>query len=198
MARTIAADHDAKRAQILRAAAKVFAEQGFDRATMAGIARECAISKANIYHYYASKDAILGDILETYLRGLRARICNIALDGLSPPARLQRVIEEILLAYQGSDHQHRVQINDMRRLPRARQQVLRGYQRDLVAFVGGIIGDTAPGGFDRAPGKLRMVTMSVFGMLNWYYMWNANADEAARRDYARLVAGLTLGGLKAI
>ncbi|MEM7596464.1 MAG: TetR/AcrR family transcriptional regulator, partial [Pseudomonadota bacterium] len=41
----------------------------------------------------------------------------------------------------------------------------------------------------------RNVTMSVFGMLNWFYMWNPNATEAARIDYAASVADLTLNGL---
>ena len=40
--------------------------------------------------------------------------------------------------------------------------------------------------------------MSVFGMLNWYYMWNTGAGTEAREDYAELVSSLTLGGLKAL
>ena len=63
MARTIAKDHDAKRAHILKTAARVFAEEGFARASMNQLARACGISKANIYHYYDSKDALHFDIL---------------------------------------------------------------------------------------------------------------------------------------
>ena len=70
MVRTIAKDHDEKRKQILKSAAKVFADQGFDRASMSLLARECGISKANIYHYYDSKDALLFDILDTYEAGM--------------------------------------------------------------------------------------------------------------------------------
>ena len=50
MARTIAKDHDQKRALILSASARLFAEEGYDRASMTQIARACGISKANIYH----------------------------------------------------------------------------------------------------------------------------------------------------
>ncbi|WP_101065805.1 TetR/AcrR family transcriptional regulator [Roseovarius salinarum] len=198
MARTIAKDHDQKRAQILGSAAKVFAEEGFDRATMTQLARECGISKANIYHYYDSKDAILYDILETYLRGLRDRICGIDLSGLDAEGRLRRVVHEILFAYQGSDHEHRVQVNGVEKLPPAQQKVLRGFQREMVRFLGGIIRDIAPEVFAEDRDKLRAATMSVFGMLNWYYMWNTGAGDAARRDYARLVADLTLYGVRGI
>ncbi|MEX0280477.1 MAG: TetR/AcrR family transcriptional regulator, partial [Arenibacterium sp.] len=78
MARTIAKDYSEKRAHILKTAARVFAEQGFARASMAQIAQECGISKANIYHYYSSKDALLFDILDSYLATLRDRLAAVS------------------------------------------------------------------------------------------------------------------------
>ncbi|WP_170581910.1 TetR/AcrR family transcriptional regulator [Ruegeria arenilitoris] len=198
MARTIAKDHDQKRAQILKSAARVFAREGFDRASMTQLARECGISKANIYHYYDSKDAILFDILETYLRELRDLICGLEMEGLSPPEKLHRLVAEILLAYQGVDDEHRVQTSGMSALPEDQQRLLRGYQRDMVNFLSGILSEVAPDVFQGDGAKLRSATMSVFGMLNWYYMWNSGADAQARRDYAALVSNLTLSGVKAL
>ncbi len=198
MARTIAKDHDQKRAQILSSAAKVFATEGYDRASMAQLARECGISKANIYHYYDSKDALLFDILKSYLEELRDRICEIEFDDPAPQARLRRAVAEILLAYEGADNEHRVQINGLSFLPAAEQAELRLYQRDLVKFMAAILQDCAPEVFADAPDKLRTTTMSVYGMLNWYFMWNAGADAEAREDYARLVTDLTLGGLRGL
>jgi len=198
LARTIAKDHDQKRAQILKSAARVFAREGFDRASMTQLARECGISKANIYHYYDSKDAILFDILETYLRELRDLICGLEMDGLSPPEKLHRVVAEILLAYQGVDDEHRVQTSGMSALPEDQQRLLRGYQRDMVNFLSAILSEVAPDVFQGDGAKLRSATMSVFGMLNWYYMWNSGADAQARRDYAALVSNLTLSGVKAL
>ncbi|WP_209507546.1 MULTISPECIES: TetR/AcrR family transcriptional regulator [unclassified Ruegeria] len=196
MARTIAKDHDQKREQILKMAAKVFADQGFDRASMTLLAKECGISKANIYHYYDSKDAILYDILETYLRELRDRICNVDLDGLSPEQKLRKAVREILFAYQGADDEHRVQISGMSALTEEQQKRLRGYQLDLVNFVRDILLEMSPGSFDGAKDKLRGATMSVFGMLNWYYMWNTGAGTKAREDYADLVSTLTMHGVQ--
>ena len=198
MARTIAKDHDQKRAQILKSAARVFAREGFDRASMTQLARECGISKANIYHYYDSKDAILFDILETYLRELRDLICGLTIDGLSPPEKLHRVVAEILLAYQGVDDEHRVQTSGMSALPEDQQRLLRGYQRDMVNFLSSIIAEVAPDVFQGNGSKLRSATMSVFGMLNWYYMWNSEAGAEARKDYAAVVSNLTLSGVKAL
>jgi AcrR family transcriptional regulator len=198
LARTIAKDHDQKRDQILKSAAKVFATQGFDRASMALLARECGISKANIYHYYDSKDALLFDLLDTYLSALRDRICTIDISDLSAEERLRRVVAEVLFAYQGADYEHQVQIGAMTALPEEQQRLLRGYQRELVGFVEAIIKAAAPSVFEGQGEKLRAATMSVFGMLNWYYMWNSGAGSEAREAYAKTVADLTLGGLEAL
>ncbi|NOE20149.1 TetR family transcriptional regulator [Ruegeria atlantica] len=196
MARTIAKDHDQKRKQILKTAAKVFADQGFDRASMTLLAKECGISKANIYHYYDSKDAILYDILETYLRELRDRICNVDLNGLTSEQKLRKAVREILFAYQGADDEHRVQISGMSALTEEQQKLLRGYQLELVNFVREILKELAPSAFNDDKDKLRGTTMSVFGMLNWYYMWNSGAGPKAREDYADLVSTLTVHGIQ--
>ena len=197
MARTIAKDHDHKRSRILKSAAQVFAREGFDRASMSQLARECGISKDNIYHYYDSKDAILFDMLETYLRDLRDGICGLDMQGLDAPDQLRLAVREILLAYQGSDDEHRVQSTGLSALPNDQQALLRGYQRDLVVFLSDILALNAPV-LRNDKTRLRATTMSVFGMLNWFYMWNFGADEAARKDYATLVSDLTLEGLRGL
>lgn len=198
MPRTIAKDHDQKRQQILKSAAKVFAHQGYDRASMNMLAAECGISKANIYHYYDGKEALLFDILDTYLAALRDRILAVPLDGLSPPDQLHAVVAETLNAYEGMDEEHQLQTGGMAALPPDQQQVLRDYQRELVSHMSGILRACAPEKFEGDKAKLRSATMSVFGMLNWFYMWNAGASAQARADYARMVADLTLGGLRAV
>ena len=195
MARTIAKDYEQKRVHILKSAARVFAEQGYDRASMSVLAKECGISKANIYHYYDSKDALLFDVLDSYLKELRNRICEIDLSGLDIKAQLRLVVREILLAYQGADHEHRVQSTAMQALPEQQQRVLRGYQRDLVNFVSDVVAANGDGVFDTDPVRLRETTMSVFGMLNWYYMWQTGADADARERYADLATDLVLGGV---
>ena len=198
MARAIARDHDEKRAQILKAAARFFATDGFDRASMSQVAKACGFSKANLYHYYDSKDALLFDLLDAYLSGLRDRICALQLDGLTPEEQLHRTVSEILRAYQGADHEHKVQINALTALPASQQKVLRIYQRDLVDHLSEIVSRIEPGAFDDTPQTLRATTMSIFGMLNWYFMWADSGAVRSREQYADQVTIFALGGVKAL
>ncbi len=198
MARTIAKDYDQKRVRILKTAASVFAREGLARASMSQLAKECGISKANIYHYYDGKDALLFDILETYLSALRDRVCGLDLDGLNASDKLHRILSETLLAYEGMDHEHKIQTEGIPLLPPDQQNILRGYQREMVDLLSGVLNEAAPDVFTGDKQKLRGATMSVFGMLNWFYMWNRNADTAAREGYADLVAKMTLNGIKGL
>ena len=198
MARAIARDHDAKRAQILKTAARFFATEGFDRASMSLIARACGFSKANLYHYYDSKDALLFDLLDSYLSALRDRICGLDLTGIEPEEQLRIVVSHILRAYQGADQEHQVQINALTALPAEQQTQLRAYQRELVGYVRDIVRRLAPAAFDGDAARLRATTMSVFGMLNWYFMWGAGSGAMPREDYAMLVTDLTLGGVRGL
>lgn len=198
MARTQAKDHSEKREAILQAAAAVFAREGFDGASMATLAREAGISKANIYHYYDSKNALLFDLLESHLSGLKSRVAALPLAGMPPKEQLHAVTREILLAYEGADNAHRVQSAGLALLPPEEQAVLKAHQRALVQIVSDVVLANAPSWLKHEPKKLRDVTMSIFGMLNWFYMWNGGADAEERSRYAETISTLTLEGIGAL
>jgi len=54
--------YDSKLAQIRDAAAGLFASQGFVRTSMSEVAQACGVSKALVYHYFPSKEALLYNI----------------------------------------------------------------------------------------------------------------------------------------
>lgn len=194
MARPIAQDHEDKRDAILRAAARLFADEGYGRASMAEVARVCGISKANIYHYYPSKEALLFDILDTHLRFLRDTICTLQFPSSDPREQLLHLITEVLLAYQGADAEHDVLLNASRALPLEQQQILRQYQREFISVGQAVLEQITPPAVVADRTKMRALTMSVFGMLNWHYKWCRDADAQMRRAHARTIAQLVIGG----
>jgi AcrR family transcriptional regulator len=200
VARPIAKDYGTKRRLILDQAARLFANEGFDRTSVSRVAQACSISKANVYHYYASKDEILFDILDAHLSGLRDSIFALQdeLTNLSPHQKLRETMTQILLDYQGMDNEHRLQATVLNHLPVDQQETLLGYQRDLVRLVSDLIEAIEPKAFTKDKSKLRAATMSVFGMLNWFYMWNPHANEQDRRDYAAQVSQLCESGFSGL
>jgi AcrR family transcriptional regulator len=100
MARTVAADHDDKAAAILDAAARVFAEKGYERATMADVARAAGFAKSSAYHYFDSKEALLYALLDRSIDTLldAVRQADPGPDAL-PADRLGRIVEAYVRAF---------------------------------------------------------------------------------------------------
>ena len=92
MARTRATDYDDKRRAILDRSAELFAEHGYDRASMSKIAEACGVSKANLYHYYKDKEELLFDVIRFHLEEL-LEVVEAADNRTSrPEARLQELV----------------------------------------------------------------------------------------------------------
>jgi len=188
MPRGIAKDHDAKRAAIRKGAAGYFAVHGYDRASMTGAARECGISKALIYHYYDSKEALLFDILDTHLSDLVEEVKAAQGEGLTG------LIRAILMAYENADAEHKLQLDALATLPAQMQKPLIDLQRQLVSIMSEAVAQERAG---LEADRLRAVTMTVFGILNWFYMWHRPGRGLSRADYADLAAAFVKGGIAA-
>lgn len=197
MARTRAHDHDEKREAILHRAAIVFARDGYDRASMSQLAAECGVSKALLYHYHASKEALLFDILHSHL-GALVEAVEEADDRARPPEeRLHALVAALLDAYRDADAEHRVQLGALRLLPDAEQEALKALERRLVEIVADAVRGLDPSAFEGTP-LLKPVTMSLFGMLNWAYMWFRDGGQMSRADYARLATRILVAGVRAL
>ncbi|MCY0095680.1 TetR/AcrR family transcriptional regulator [Hoeflea ulvae] len=198
MARTIAKDYEAKREAILKTAAVFFAEQGFDRASMGKLAQACGVSKALIYHYYPSKDALLFDIIDTHLTDLVDVVEKAAAGAGSASGRLRALIRAILIAYRDSDAEHKVQLDALSSLPEDNQVHLRALQRRLVTCMSDSVRAIEPERFADRPELVGPVTMSIFGMLNWFFLWYRPGGPVDRDAYADIVADMVIGGLPAV
>ena len=193
MARGLARDHAAKRAAIRAGAARYFAAEGYARASMAGAARACGVSKALLYHYYDGKEALLFDILEQPLGALAAAVEGVPPDG-PPEARLRQLIHAILAEYEDADAEHKLQLDALALLPEPMQAPLLTLQRRIVSNMSQTLEALRPGLGPRRGA----ITMSVFGMLNWVYTWHRPGKGMSRADYADLAAEMVLGGLRGL
>ncbi|WP_048648076.1 TetR/AcrR family transcriptional regulator [Nitratireductor soli] len=197
MARTRAKDYDDKRDAILHGAASIFARDGYDRASMAQLAGEMSVSKALLYHYYASKEALLYDIIASHLQELVEVVEDADRPDAAPQIRLEGLVTALLEAYRDADNEHRVQLSGLRLLPEAQQEELKALERRLVALFAEAVRQVNPEAFDTKP-LLKPVTMSLFGMLNWFYMWFREDRGITRADYARLATSLLVSGVKGL
>ena len=77
---------------IRAAAVQLFSEYGYHAAPLRDIARIAGIQAASIYYHYANKEALLVEIMETYMLLLNSRLERIVQEQSLPLLRLHEAI----------------------------------------------------------------------------------------------------------
>jgi AcrR family transcriptional regulator len=177
--------NEARRLEILRAAARVFRRRGIAAAGMREIAEEAGLSPGNLYHYFSGKDEIL---LFCQERTLERMLQAVAAARGSAPERLRAVlrahVHSMLDETEGT-----VAHLDVESLPaRMRAQMIEkrdAYERALRA----IVAETMPGG-DAA-----LITRAMLGAVNWTARWYRSDGAQAVDSIADGLADYLVKGL---
>jgi AcrR family transcriptional regulator len=184
MARPKSATHDIKRDAILDIAAQSFADRSYPAASMNEIAAACGTSKARLYHYYDSKEAILFDLMDRYTQRLLSLIAlteaTAQRRNLDDRAALHELIRAFLHEYESSATRHVALLNDTQFLsdvPDAHlgspaispRELILNRQRDVVAAVTRALRRAYPQRLNAS--NQTAITMMLFGMINWTFTW---------------------------
>ena len=196
MARGRAAGYDDQRDMILEHAALLFANRGYSATSMNQVAEACGFSKALLYHYYRDKYSLLVSIAENHVSRLEDLVSDVERQGLAPAARLRELIRRFVEEYAGAKHAHRVLTEDVKFLEEDDRERVLGTQRTVVAGFARVVAELRPDLQQAALAK--PLTMLLFGMINWMFIWMRPDGELDYDAMAPVVADLFLGGLPAV
>ena len=173
MARPKSSQHELRRDEILDVAAQCFAERSYPAASMNDIAAACGTSKARLYHYYESKEAILYDLLDRYTQRLLAIIGQVEATAqrrnLDERAALHELVRSFLEEYEHSATRHVALLHDTKFLGDAQREQILDRQRDVVSAVTRFLRRAYP---QRVTAQNQTaLTMTLFGMINWTFTW---------------------------
>jgi AcrR family transcriptional regulator len=173
MARPKSATHDFKRDEILDIAAQCFAQASYPAASMNTIATAGGTSKARLYHYYDSKEAILFDLLDRYTQRLLALIgeteATAQRRNLDDRAALHELVRRFLQEYESSATRHVALLSNIQFLGDAQRELIVSRQRDVVAAFTRFLKRAYPQRLTQ--NNQTAVTMMLFGMINWTFTW---------------------------
>lgn len=198
MARTRADDFEVKQNAILKSAAAVIAELGMEKASMAQVASHVGVSKALLYHYYPSKDALIFDIIKTHLLELDHAVAAADDQSVTASERLRKLIWAVLDTYRDADDEHKVQLNAGSALNDEQKAEIRAIERRIVTHFCDTLNEINPVLVNKDRPLIMPVAMSLFGILNWMYLWFRDDGKITREDYSEVVATLMLEGIKAV
>ena len=211
MARPKSQQHDLKRDEILDIAAQCFASQSYPAASMNDIAAAGGTSKARLYHYYESKEAILFDLLDRYTQRLLLLIAQVEATAqrrnLDDRAALHELIRSFLEEYETSATRHVALLHDTKFLsaepdpalgsdpPVSQRELILDRQRDVVSAVMRALRRAYPQRLN--PQNQTAITMMLFGMINWTFTWLRPDGPMSYAAFADEVIGMLERGLAA-
>lgn len=197
MARTKAPDFEAQREQILDLAAAAFAASSYPSTSMADLAAACGTSKARLYHYYESKEAILFDLLDRYTHRLMLIVTEVEAEserhGRSDRESFGHLLRAFLTEYETSQTRHIALINDVKFLAEEQRDLILKRERDVVAAFSRQLRLAFPERVTRE--NQTALTMTVFGMINWTFTWLKPGGKLSYAQFAEMVIDLLEGGL---
>lgn len=101
-----------RRERILTTAAALFARKGVAAATVREIAHEVGILSGSLYHHFESKEAMVDEILSSYLDDLCARYQEVLAHDTDPRGRLHDLVLVSLEAFEAHPHATEIYQND--------------------------------------------------------------------------------------
>jgi TetR/AcrR family transcriptional regulator, cholesterol catabolism regulator len=162
---------DSRRAEILAAFTRAVAERGYDGTNFGDLAEELGISKGTIVHHFGSKDRMLRELHEGYMRRRLAEV-GVIWARLTRPAERLAAFVHLGVQYQVVDRTATIAFQrEVLRFAATpgmeTSQALRHEYRELV--VGVLAEGTASGEF--RPGDDRLRTLQLFGSVHWMWTW---------------------------
>ena len=197
MARPLPAAHGLRRDEILDVAADRFARPPSPATVMLATAAACGTSKARLYHYYDSKDAILFELLDRYTQRLLVIIGQVQAtahrQALDERATLHALIRAFLREYESSATRHAALLASTQFLGETQRGVILDRQRDVVSAVTRFLRRAYPERVDAR--NQTAITMTLFGMINWTFTWLRPGGSLSYDAFADEVIALLERGL---
>jgi len=180
---------------ILKVAAQMFAERGYERTTLEMIADELGLSKPGLYYYVKSKEEILAHIFQNIFQGILDEVqIEVSLDQ-SPQERLQHLI----LAYVT----HACIYPEGRILFLYESYLLSVCNPDLLALrdryqrhiENAISEGIKQGIFHASHGNGKLAALALMGALHTIPLWYVPGGTLSPREIGEYYAHLLIGGL---
>jgi AcrR family transcriptional regulator len=186
------------RQEILRAAARLFQQQGYDGTSMNDVAAALKLSKGGLYHHFQSKDEILFDLMNHAMDITQERVINPVRGIADPEERLRTLIRlHISVVLSVRDREITVMLHENHPLPPPLRKRINVRKKDYVHFVESLIAEVQTAHGSKGSVSPRAATFALLGMINWIYQWyrpeGALREENLVRQYTEIFLAGALG-----
>jgi AcrR family transcriptional regulator len=196
------------RQEILRTAARLFQQRGYDATSMNDVAAALKLSKGGLYHHFQSKDEILFEIMNHAMEITEERVLAPVRAIGDPQDRLRALIRlHIETVLSPRDREITVMLHENHPLPPALRKRINHRKKEYVHFVESLIADvqkeaqkeaqkgtqrTTP---EKSPVSPRAAAFALLGMINWIYQWYKPEGDLQTHNLIPQFTALVFAGI---
>ncbi len=188
-------DAEAKFQHILLHSAQVFAEQGFEGASIRDISRATGVSLSGLYYYFESKQKLLYLIQKTaftnIIERLRLRLALVR----EPEARLRVLVQNHIEYFLSHPNEMKVLSHEEEALEAPYRDEVAAIKRGYYTLARDIFDAIARKGLNERL-RPRVAVLSLFGMMNWVYKWHNNKTDPSAEELTDAIVGIFLHGVR--
>jgi AcrR family transcriptional regulator len=181
--------YDARREMILKAAAALFASQGYERTSIRDVARASGMSVAGLYYYVRSKEELLYHICDRSFSTILEALDRGLAKATDPRERLRVFVRNHLSHFLRDMNAIKVMTRELGALNGLHAARIATLRRRYYATC-----RTVLEGLGTHPVPPRLAAMSLFGMINWIHMWYRPEVDGDADDLADGMAQIFLDG----
>jgi AcrR family transcriptional regulator len=186
------------RQEILRTAARLFQQRGYDATSMNDVAAALKLSKGGLYHHFQGKDEILFEIMNHAMDITRERVLAPVRSIVDPEDRLRLLIRrhmEVVLSPR--DREITVMLHENHPLPPALRRRINTRKKEYVHFVEDLIAEVQRVRHAKGGVSPRAAAFALLGMINWIYQWYKPEGALQAHSLIPQFTDLFLGGILA-
>jgi TetR/AcrR family transcriptional regulator, cholesterol catabolism regulator len=182
---------------ILRHAARVFSEKGYEGASIRDISRASGVSLSGLYYYFESKQKLLYLIQIHTFTSILKRLERRLVAAVAPEERLRALVSNHIDYFLRHPAEMKVLAHEDEALEDPYRREVAEIKRRYYELARGIFEALRKTGHMRRVNP-RVAVLSLFGMMNWIYKWHnpkvdPQADRLAETMSAIFLDGVTNG-----
>jgi TetR/AcrR family transcriptional regulator, cholesterol catabolism regulator len=189
---SLRARYDRRQQEVVVAAARVFAERGYDQTSVPDLARELGLATGSLYHYFGSKEQLLIEICDQLIHPLLERAREPIAQEAPPEQRLRDLVRlwvahvvehrDHMLVFQ--QQRHAIQHGPQWRSVRASRKAFEALVADALAELHSLA---------EPPEKRRLLIAALLGMVNHTAQWYRPSGSLTAQQIADGYVGLLVG-----
>jgi AcrR family transcriptional regulator len=190
------------RQEILRIAARLFQQRGYDATSMNDVAAALRLSKGGLYHHFQSKDEILYEIMNHAMEITQERVVNPVRGIADPEERLRALIRlHIEVVLSPRDREITVMLHENHPLPPALRKRINARKKDYIHFLENLMAEVQKEAQKRVQKESsrrvspRAAAFALLGMINWIYQWYKPEGELQAQNLVPQFTDLIFGGI---